>query len=204
MRIHIESGGITGARDACRTANQISAMLCDSLASKLSGFSGMAGDDSTSAEFAASYDSGAHSAPETLTELTHAFIGLGRLPGLDRRQPPLGRGGFGVGQCVQPDLLRRRRLRPSRALTASEQPGRQPASAGRRGDLHPRPGRGLRVARRRRRPAARSRVDLAPYGRIGGQPRPLLRPRSHLPRTTGLPRDPARDRRARRAPWAHP
>ena len=79
MRIHIESGGLADAHDSCRTANQISALLCDSLASKLSGFAGMAGDDSTSVEFAADYDSGAREALATLTELTHAFIGLGRL-----------------------------------------------------------------------------------------------------------------------------
>ena len=39
----------------------------------------MAGDDATSAEFAASYDDGARQALDTLAELTHAFIGLGRL-----------------------------------------------------------------------------------------------------------------------------
>ena len=79
MRIAVETGGFTSAADACRTGNQISALLCESLAGKLGGYAGMAGDDATSAEFAASYDEGARQALSTLAELTHAFIGLGRL-----------------------------------------------------------------------------------------------------------------------------
>lgn len=79
MRIAVETGGFTSAADACRTGNQISALLCESLAGKLGGYAGMAGDDATSAEFAASYDDGARQALGTLAELTHAFIGLGRL-----------------------------------------------------------------------------------------------------------------------------
>lgn len=79
MRIAVETGGFTSAADACRTGNQISALLCESLAGKLGGYGGMAGDDATSADFAASYDAGARQALDTLTELTHAFIGLGRL-----------------------------------------------------------------------------------------------------------------------------
>lgn len=79
MRIAVETGGFTSAADACRTGNQISALLCESLAGKLGGYAGMAGDDSTSAEFAASYDASARQALDTLAELTHAFIGLGRL-----------------------------------------------------------------------------------------------------------------------------
>ncbi len=79
MRIAVETGGFTSAADACRTGNQISALLCESLAGKLGGYAGMAGDDATSADFAASYDAGARQALDTLAELTHAFIGLGRL-----------------------------------------------------------------------------------------------------------------------------
>ncbi len=79
MRIAVETGGFTSAADACRTGNQISALLCESLAGKLAGYAGMAGDDATSADFAASYDAGARQALDTLAELTHAFIGLGRL-----------------------------------------------------------------------------------------------------------------------------
>ncbi|WP_107764662.1 RNase A-like domain-containing protein [Nocardioides terrigena] len=79
MRIAVETGGFTSAADACRTGNQISALQCESLAGKLSGYAGMAGDDATSADFTASYDAGARQALDTLAELTHAFIGLGRL-----------------------------------------------------------------------------------------------------------------------------
>lgn len=79
MRIAVETGGFTSAADACRTGNQIAALLCESLAGKLGGYAGMAGDDATSAEFATSYDEGAREALDTLAELTHAFIGFGRL-----------------------------------------------------------------------------------------------------------------------------
>ncbi|KRF01544.1 hypothetical protein ASG88_08790 [Nocardioides sp. Soil777] len=79
MRIAVETGGFTSAADACRTGNQISALQCESLAGKLGGYAGMAGDDATSADFAASYDEGARQALDTLAELTHAYIGLGRL-----------------------------------------------------------------------------------------------------------------------------
>ncbi|WP_457206168.1 RNase A-like domain-containing protein [Nocardioides sp. P5_C9_2] len=79
MRIAVETGGLTSAADACRTGNQISALLCESLAGKLGGYAAMAGDDATSADFASSYDDGARQTLDTLAELTHAFIGLGRL-----------------------------------------------------------------------------------------------------------------------------
>ena len=79
MRISVETGGFTSAADACRTGNQIAALLCESLAGKLGGYAGMAGDDATSVEFATAYDDGARQAIDTLAELTHAFIGLGRL-----------------------------------------------------------------------------------------------------------------------------
>lgn len=79
MRISVETGGFTDAAGVCRTANQTAALLCESLAGKLAGYAAMAGDDTTSVAFAASYDPGARQALETLAELTHAFIGMGRL-----------------------------------------------------------------------------------------------------------------------------
>ena len=79
MRISVECGGFDDAADACRTANQTVALLAESLSGKLAGFGAMAGDDATSADFATSYDAAATEAIGTLTELTHAFIGLGRL-----------------------------------------------------------------------------------------------------------------------------
>lgn len=79
MRISVECGGFTQAADACRTANQTAALLTESLASRLAGSAGMAGDDSTSAAFARSYDAGAPEAFAALTDLTHALVGAGRL-----------------------------------------------------------------------------------------------------------------------------
>ena len=79
MRITVECGGFTRAAAACLTANQTSAVLTDSLAARLSHHAGMAGNDATSAGFARAYDHGAGEAVAALTDLTHAFIGVGRL-----------------------------------------------------------------------------------------------------------------------------
>ena len=79
MRISVECGGFDEAADACRTANQTTALLAESLSGKLLGFGGMAGDDASSADFASSYDAAAAEAVGSLGDLTHAFIGLGRL-----------------------------------------------------------------------------------------------------------------------------
>ena len=53
MRIAVECGGFAEAADVSRTANHVCALLTESLAGKLAGSSGMAGDDATNAEFAA-------------------------------------------------------------------------------------------------------------------------------------------------------
>lgn len=79
MRIAVECGGFRDAAEACHTANHVAALVTESLAGKLDGYAGMAGDDSTSLDFATSYDEGAREGVATLAELTHAFIGLGRL-----------------------------------------------------------------------------------------------------------------------------
>ncbi|MBL0749276.1 WXG100-like domain-containing protein [Nocardioides baculatus] len=79
MRITVECGGFTRAADACLTANQTSALLVTSLVERLAATSGMAGDDATSADFATAYDAGAREAVAALADLTHAFIGAGRL-----------------------------------------------------------------------------------------------------------------------------
>lgn len=79
MRISVECGGYAEAAAACRTANHVSALLTESLAGKLAGYAGMAGDDATSSDFAAAYDPAAREAVAALTDLTHALIGLGRL-----------------------------------------------------------------------------------------------------------------------------
>jgi hypothetical protein len=81
VRITVECGGFTRAADACLTANQTSAVLTDSLAARLTHHAGMAGNDATSAAFARAYDHGAGEAVAALVDLTHAFIGVGRLLG---------------------------------------------------------------------------------------------------------------------------
>ncbi|SEB59461.1 hypothetical protein SAMN04489844_0627 [Nocardioides exalbidus] len=79
MRISVECGGFTRAADACLAANQTSALLTQSLAGRLVAGAGMAGNDATSASFARAYDASAPAALAALADLTHAFIGAGRL-----------------------------------------------------------------------------------------------------------------------------
>lgn len=79
MRITVECGGFTRAADACLTANHTSALLTESLAARLAGSAGMAGDDATSAEFARAHDGAAGEALAALADLTHAFTGAARL-----------------------------------------------------------------------------------------------------------------------------
>ncbi|MCY4726878.1 hypothetical protein NYO98_11370 [Nocardioides sp. STR2] len=79
MRITVECSGFSRAADACLTANQVAALLTQSLGSRLAGTSGMAGDDATSADFSSAYDTTAREAAAALADLTHAFTGAGRL-----------------------------------------------------------------------------------------------------------------------------
>ena len=79
MRLSVECGGFTEAADVCRTANQIAALLSESLSTRLADCARMAGNDATSSDFARAYDDGAREAVHALADLTHSFIGLGRL-----------------------------------------------------------------------------------------------------------------------------
>ena len=79
MRITVECGGFTRAADACLTANHTSAVLTESLATRLAGCGGMAGDDATSGGFSRAYDGAAAEALAAMSDLTHAFTGAGRL-----------------------------------------------------------------------------------------------------------------------------
>ncbi|GAA5108968.1 hypothetical protein GCM10023339_08540 [Alloalcanivorax gelatiniphagus] len=79
MRISVECGGFTRAADSCLAANQTCAVLTGTLTSRLSGCAGMAGDDATSISFAQAYDESAREAVRAVADLTHAFIGAGRL-----------------------------------------------------------------------------------------------------------------------------
>lgn len=79
MRITVECSGFTRAADACLTANHVTALLTQSLSSRLASTGGMAGDDATSVDFATAYDAGAAEAVDALADLTHALSGAGRL-----------------------------------------------------------------------------------------------------------------------------
>ncbi len=99
MRITVECGGFTRAADACLTANHTSAVLLESLTSRLAASTGMAGNDATSIGFAAAYDTGAREAVAALADLTHAFVGAGRLlvaTGANHASAEVGAGGIAV------------------------------------------------------------------------------------------------------------
>ena len=118
----------------------------------------MAGDASLAAEFAAAYDDAARVALAAVGDLVDAFSTCGRLTAaslanhgraenrsmisgrtvFDRRS--LRAGYVAVLPCSLPSVPRRRPVRPARL-----------------GELDPRPGRGLRLAGRRHRSAARRR-----------------------------------------------
>ena len=147
MRISVECGGFDDAADACRTANQTVALLSESLAGKLAGFGGMAGDDASSADFATSYDAAATEAVGSLADLTHAFIGLGRLLSTTgahhaaAEAAAAGRVGGYSGRGLTDDAF----VRVSLPRSAVE-PGCRRAVLRRGRPVDPRPGRGIRLA----------------------------------------------------------
>jgi hypothetical protein len=79
VRLAVDGGGFVAAGTAARTANQVAALLHDSLSGKLGGFGAMAGNDATSIDFARSYDAASAEALDALADLSAAFIGLGSL-----------------------------------------------------------------------------------------------------------------------------
>jgi hypothetical protein len=79
MMIAIEDGTYDTATDAFTTGNQLAALHFNSLTGKLAGYAAMAGDDSTSTDFAAAYDQGAQDAVDAFGDLVDAFANLGRL-----------------------------------------------------------------------------------------------------------------------------
>ncbi len=79
MKLAIDGGGYATATDAFVTGNQVAALCHDALTGKLAGYGGMAGDDSTSVDFAASYDEAAALALDALADLVTAFANLGTL-----------------------------------------------------------------------------------------------------------------------------
>ena len=78
MRLEIDHGYDT-ATEAFVNGNHVAALLYDILTGKLCGYAGMAGNDSTSTDFALAYDTGAQDAVDTLDDLVDAFANVGRL-----------------------------------------------------------------------------------------------------------------------------
>ena len=122
----------------------------------------MAGDASIAEEFASAYDDAAASCLAAVGDLVDAFTHLRpahrSLPGQPRpRREPL--------PHLRPHRLHRHslrgRLRLGPPLLAPLLPRWRPLRAALVGVVDPRPGRGLRLAGRRHRPAARGRLGLA-------------------------------------------
>ncbi|WP_028637498.1 WXG100-like domain-containing protein [Nocardioides sp. URHA0032] len=79
MRLLIDGGGYTTATSAFGHANHAAALRCDSLSAALAGYAAMAGDSSSSADFAETYDAAAADGLAALADLADSFAGLGRL-----------------------------------------------------------------------------------------------------------------------------
>lgn len=79
MRVAVTEQGFTSAVDELVVGNQHAAHVVLSLAERLSGSGGMAGDDDTATEFAASYDEAATASLDALESLVGAFGSLARL-----------------------------------------------------------------------------------------------------------------------------
>ena len=79
MRLVIDAASYGTAAHAFTSANQIAAIQYDSLVGKLGSYAAMAGDDSTSTEFATAYDDAAAEAVAAFADLVPAFANLGRL-----------------------------------------------------------------------------------------------------------------------------
>ena len=79
MRVAVSERGFGSAVDELVVANQLAAHVVTTLADRLSGSGGMAGDDHTASEFAASYDDAAAASLDALESLVGAFGSLARL-----------------------------------------------------------------------------------------------------------------------------
>lgn len=79
MRLEVAPAGYDGAADALCGGNQSAAIAFTSLTDKLSGFGAMAGDDSTSADFASTYDEIATDTVGACADLVAAMATLARL-----------------------------------------------------------------------------------------------------------------------------
>jgi len=78
VRVAVSERGFGSAVDELVVANQLAAHVVTTLADRLSGSGGMAGDDHTASEFAASYDDAAAASLDALESLVGAFGSLAR------------------------------------------------------------------------------------------------------------------------------
>jgi len=79
VRIDVDGGGYDSASEALFNANYLASSYYTSLTGELGGYGGMAGDDSTSTEFAAEYDSAAAEVVGAVDELVDALATVGIL-----------------------------------------------------------------------------------------------------------------------------
>ena len=79
MRLAVSERGYSSAVESLVSGNELAAQTATRLAGRLHGYAGMAGDDSTATDFAASYDEGATASMEALESLVGAFGALGKL-----------------------------------------------------------------------------------------------------------------------------
>jgi Bacterial CdiA-CT RNAse A domain len=75
----IDGGGFDTATESFVSGNHRAASAYDRLTRELAGYGAMAGDDSTSGDFASSYDDAARQAAHALADLVASFAGLGRI-----------------------------------------------------------------------------------------------------------------------------
>ena len=79
MRLAVSEQGYASAVESLVSGNELAAQTATRLAGRLRGYGGMAGDDSTATDFAASYDAGAGASIEALESMVGAFGALGRM-----------------------------------------------------------------------------------------------------------------------------
>jgi CDI toxin RNase A-like protein len=79
MRLAVSEQGYASAVAALVSGNELAARTATQLAHRLHGYAGMAGDDSTASDFAASYDDAAAASVAALASVVGAVGALGRL-----------------------------------------------------------------------------------------------------------------------------
>ncbi|GAW49854.1 MULTISPECIES: RNase A-like domain-containing protein [unclassified Nocardioides] len=79
MRVAIRGEGYSSAVEAFVSGNLLAARACETLCNRLPAYAGMAGDDATATDFAASYDEAAAEAVSALAGLVGGLGSLGHL-----------------------------------------------------------------------------------------------------------------------------